>query len=66
MIGKHEYDVEEIINVAENEFGVRSYKIERCKRCYKIKVSFQKYNGEWGTLSSKNESPCKEASDQQT
>ncbi len=63
MIGLHEYDTEEIINVAENEFGVRLYKVERCKRCNTFKVSFQKHNGEWATLNSKNEPPCKEASD---
>ena len=63
MIEKHTYDIENLIDVSEIEFGVRSYKVERCKQCKILKVSFQKNNGEWETLHSKNEPPCKEASD---
>ena len=58
MIEKHEYNIEDLINVEENEFGVRSYKVERCKQCKILKVSFQKHSGEWETLGSNYEPPC--------
>ncbi len=58
MIEKHAYDIEDLIDLAENEFGVRSYKVERCKQCKILKVSFQKNSGEWEILGSNNEPPC--------
>jgi hypothetical protein len=62
MIEKHAYDIEDLIDATEKEFSVRSYKVERCKQCKILKVSFQKHSGEWETLGSNNEPPCNGAS----